>query len=233
MKVLVVGKAKTGTTIVSKSIETSLNGKAEYYLEPKFFSFFEGEEWSQKQAHQVVKIIFDHFKLRKHMLNAILHNEGDLKFDKLIFIVRDPRDELISRTMYIIYPEKFSPAGVSQVQFDEWLERIREKEKNPQDIPFAVLFDDLNRILNGRFKMTGEDMFKKVLRESLYYFKFVKLFKSTHYILRYEDFISQQFQGLCNYMDLNIIEQNNLGDLERTLRSKTSNNWKRLAARTY
>jgi len=41
--ILLVGKAKTGTTVISKAIQHSIPG-ATYYLEPKSMEYFEHGE---------------------------------------------------------------------------------------------------------------------------------------------------------------------------------------------
>ena len=103
LNVLVMGPAKTGTTVISKTIQHSLPG-AQYHLEPKRALFFERGAHLRSKSSQVVKIIFEHWAQAPRLRSAIVHNELSLKFDKLVAIVRDPRDELLSRMMYVIHP---------------------------------------------------------------------------------------------------------------------------------
>ncbi len=64
MNVLVIGKAKTGTTVISKTIQATLGEGCEYYLEPQDVSFFDNDQFLDKKTHRVVKIIFEHWDSR-------------------------------------------------------------------------------------------------------------------------------------------------------------------------
>jgi hypothetical protein len=131
MNVLVIGLAKTGTTIISKTIEKSISGDIEYHLEPKTIIFFEQEKFNYSKKSHVVKIIFEHWNLMPYMRSAICHNESLLKFDKIVCIERDIRDEIISRFMYKILP--FSKKNiVTNEQIKIWTEWLKIKEINPK-----------------------------------------------------------------------------------------------------
>ena len=101
MNVLVVGKAKTGTTVISKAIHQALPG-ARYHLEPKAASYF--EEHGGGGGSDIVKIIFEHWGGRPADRDALVDNRLAMRFDRRVFIVRDPRDEAISRLLYLAYP---------------------------------------------------------------------------------------------------------------------------------
>jgi len=93
MNVLVIGRAKTGTTVISKAIQKSLPSAC-YHLEPKSICFFEHGAHLEEENAKVVKIIFEHWIESRRLRDAFMYNETRLKFDRVIAIRRDLRDEL-------------------------------------------------------------------------------------------------------------------------------------------
>jgi len=215
MNVLVVGPAKTGTTVVSKAIHQALPG-SEYRLEPKALGAF---------VHPigppgvVVKIIFEHWVDTPHLRAAIVHNELPLKFDKVVAMLRDPRDELVSR-LYFVARERVKQGEVSDAAFAEWLALLRAKEADPASISFARMCDEGRRLLDVELRpMPG------VVNR---YLEFVASLPKTAHVLRYEDFVRRESETLDAYIGRPISAEPDLGVEHYTRRSATSGQWRQI-----
>ncbi|NJO15178.1 MAG: hypothetical protein HC877_05360 [Thioploca sp.] len=223
MNILVIGKAKTGTTVISKTIQKSISGPTQYHLEPKRIGFFEQEHFAKSDCSHIVKIIFEHWSNTPRMRNAIIHNEAVLKFDKVICIVRDLRDEIISRLMYLIYPYQFE-YHLKAEQVAAWLDILEKKEKSPQSIAFVELFAEFEKI----FKVSFSGELNHSIMQSKIYYDFIQGPAKNSYRIKYEDFITGKLQLLEEYFGFSVSSDRTVDDLERTKRSVTFNNWKKI-----
>jgi len=215
MKVLVVGRAKTGTTIIAKTLQNSIEN-AGFIMEPKNSNLF----LADYPESLVVKVIYEHWGGQPEARLALINNELSLQFDKCILIIRDPRDELISRMFYIVYGY-IKQGLVTRKHLQPWLEIIREKEKNPELISVQQLMTVLNRLLDIRMNWNLNSTFE--------YFSFVKAEakKNKGLVLRYEDFITNKLQDVENYLGLTISGERSVGQCSnRVRRSASHNNWK-------
>jgi hypothetical protein len=211
---LVIGLAKTGTTVISKTIQNSA-GIRNYYLEPKSIAFF--ESLGEQTGDGVVKILFDHWDHRRRLLNAIVHNELATNFEANIFITRDPRAELISRLNYVAFPYFLGGEGSAQDARD-WVDLFRRKENDP-----TFTLRTLVGELQSRF---GVQLADTVATVSHRYAAYVgNLAASRKILIRYEDFLASRlddhplghlFSGSREVGD----------DLQRTRRSGDSDDWR-------
>jgi hypothetical protein len=223
MNILVIGKAKTGTTVISKTIQKSILGPTEYHLEPKKIGFFEQEYFAKSNCSHVVKIIFEHWSNTPRMRNAIIHNEAELKFDKVICIVRDLRDEIISRLMYLIYSYQ-QEYDLKAQQVAAWVEILKKKEQSPSSIAFIKLFAEFEQI----FKVSFNEQLSYSIMQSRMYYDFIKGPARNSYLIKYEDFVTGKLQLLEKYLGFPIVNDQIVDGLERIKRSVTFNNWKQV-----
>jgi len=213
MNILVLGKAKTGTTIISQTIFQSLEN-SRFLMEPKDISYF----LSDTQDQLIAKIIFEHWHKTPHLRSALLFNELPLKFDKIVAIMRDPRDELLSRMFYIAY-ELVRRGGIKLSQLDSWRELIKIKENHPNQVSVLMLLDTLSKVVGGRLNFDMSQTFQ--------YFGFLKNKIPHVYTIRYEDFVDKKFESLENYLGFKLIRDADVGAaLARTRRTSSYGNWK-------
>ena len=217
MNILVIGKAKTGTTIISKTIQNSLEN-TEYHLEPKEICFFENQKIVGNGKANIVKIIFEHWSKRPRLRNAIIHNECKLKFGKIVCIVRDPRDEMISRLLYVIYPY-VTNNGLDNERINKWLNIIKRKEQYPQKVSFFDVINKYAEIFGGDFLHN----FKVGGRE---YPAFLSNNSKKTGLIKYEDFIDGNCRHLEDYLGFKLTDKRDVGELGRTNRTASYNNWK-------
>lgn len=221
MNVLVIGGAKTGTTVISRTIHNSMVD-AQFHMEPKTVNIFVEPPDTQHQSN-VVKIIFEHWNRTPHLRRAIISGELPMSFDKIVLIARDPRDEAISRIMYFIYPW-LTRNGLkgNKDKAERWIEFIKLVEKNPADYSFLQMRDKIQEIFATRAmvsRLQGFRTFREFCNTQP---------KKGVFLLKYEDFISNDRSRLEEYLEFSLSDKSGLDSQDRTKRSATYGNWKTL-----
>lgn len=210
---LVVGMAKTGTTVISKTIQNTL-GIQNYFLEPNAISFFERFA-SESGTDGVVKILYDSWFKRPRLLNAILFDELGCKFTTNVLITRDPRAEFISRLHYIAYAY-FVQNPLGENDKDDWVSIFRKKEEDPA-VPLSVMID----AIAGRFGCRQRPQNLIVER---YADLISRLPENRRTLLRYEDFVTGSLSG--HPLEHVLGGNREVGaDLARTRRSAGNDDW--------
>ena len=225
-RILVIGKAKTGTTIISKTIQAALGENTCFVMEPKHLAPFQdpaqGRKWRQHGV--VAKILFEQWNGREHLRDAIVCSELPNVFDKVVAIIRDPRDELISRMMYWTFP-LIMTHGKSEAQALAWIEELRKKERDPDSISLKKLL----AVQAECFDLSKSSAVQTTTEVGHHYADFLDRHKDKIHILRYEDFIGSKRQDLEQYLGLPLTQDAELGHLSYTKRSGASGGWRELA----
>ncbi len=212
---LVIGSGKTGTTVISKTIQNTTKIE-NYFLEPKDVSVFENLRDNKDGA--VVKVIFDQWMTQLPALKAIINNELGTNFSLNIFICRDPRAELVSRLHYIAYPY-FSQREVAPDVRNEWVQLFEKKERNPR----LISLKDMTDAMMQRFEI---DLTASAAEISDGYAEFLRdIDEDRRVILKYEDFISGNIE---NYPWRHLLSgDREVGqELKRTRRTGGLEDWK-------
>lgn len=219
MNVLVVGKPKSGTTVVSKVIQKSLPTGTGYALEPRDPVFFEHPAAS---PGMVVKVVFEAWRERTDELRDVIANRRPMTFDKRVFTLRDPRDEAISYLLY--YAMGLKRRGDDPVRLQGWVEFLRRKEENPAAVSFLDMAARLDELFSVNFRSALETW--RGLDEG--YDRFLLNIRQDHYVVRYEDFVAGNTAGLAAYLNVSLTDDRDVGPaLANTLRSARADNWKR------
>lgn len=225
MRVLVIGKAKTGTTALVHLIKQAMDPCA-LVMEPKSILDF-GRESAENSGNEAIKIIYEHFHGRPRHLNAIVHSEFGFTIDKVVFITRDIRDEMISRLMYFAKPmrQQGLPKDSPEEKWAEWIRLLEQKEQNPQSISFRALCDRFKAIL-------GLDVWANITRmaDNVAYENFRnKSVVRDMVVVAYEDMIAGRMQELESYLGMAIqpdVSSVDLGPFGYTKRTGTAGNWR-------
>ena len=213
MNVLVMGLAKSGTTVVANSALSAL-GAQQYIFEPQSVRDIE-HKWSVDGGSAVVKVLFEHWNKIPYLRRAVVANETEIKFDKRVYIVRDPRDILISRIHYWLpwVQDKDIPGPA----LEQLVAIFRRKEEAPQSLPVVEMLNEIRAL-------TGCNIAPD-LSWSQPYWTFVRNEKLDCQALRYEDFVSGRTEEIQTYLGCSALRQRTDRHTYVT-RSKTSNNWK-------
>lgn len=225
MRVLVIGKAKTGTTALAHLIKQAIE-PCGLVMEPKSVLEF-GRESLENPGNETIKIIYEHFIDHQRHLNAIVHGEFGFPVHKVVFITRDVRDEMISRLMYFAKPMRNQglPKDSPEEKWGLWIQLLEEKERRPRDISFRHLCD--------RFKaIFGMDVWANITRmqENVRYENFrSKSVAREKFVIAYEDMVTGRLDGLEAYLGVPLLSDMttlNLGPFGYTKRSGSSDNWR-------
>lgn len=224
MRILVVGKAKTGTTLISHLLASSLSG-SRVLMEPKssleFYKNvipFGGDE--------IFKIIFEHFISKLPELSEIINNDKqENSVDKLVFIKRDVRDEMVSRLMF--FSRALPPNELQAPNWRKWISLLEEKERSPADQSFYSLCCKFQEL----FAINAWENVLMHVREAVVFDEFIeKQVKRDFFTIRYESVVKNDTKDLSDYVGAKIAkraEEIRLGDLEYTKRTGSFDNWRR------
>lgn len=226
MRVLVVGKAKTGTTALVSLVRQSL-GECDLVMEPQSVLAFAAQSRA-RTGNEAIKILWEHFRGRRRHLDALVHGEFGFPVDKVVFISRDSRDEMVSKLLYhakIARDDKLTPEPREQVTA-RWVEALAAKEHDPASISFRGLcriFESLYGIdIWARLTdITDKRAFETYIHDGV---------DRDRYVLAYEDMVADRTGGLADYLGVPVTvptAEVDLGRFGYTRRSGRASNWRR------
>jgi hypothetical protein len=180
---IVVGPAKTGTTVVARTL---LNGVAldGFSMEPVSRQELDALRGTKRVA---VKIIFDTWREQLADLTAVCAGDARAGVPTTICLIRDPRDELVSRLHYFAY-SFFATRPTTDEQRASWIRIFQKKEADPESVSLLDMEEEFWRTFDEGFRPPPE------LHRS--YLQFVEdlhaLCANNCHLLRYEDFIDRR-----------------------------------------
>jgi hypothetical protein len=142
------------------------------------------------------------------------------QFDKIVLLVRDPRDLLISKALYRVYGA--NPLHADSAKLDQYLELLRAKERDPRTVPFTRI-PALFQSLIGRAPNPDGG----IARLLDYAVGFHDAFPGC-IVLKYEVMVAGQFDSLAQYLSLpaEAMKPNVPDALRRVVRSSRAGNWR-------
>ncbi len=188
MKVLILGLGKSGTTAMVYKVSGGL---------PNCHAFSGGKpgKYSGKYENAVYKHTYEERKgknfevYRKHF--------AKFRYDRKIWMARDPRDAAVSRVLYRFHKGLF----FNRKQFEAYYDLILKKEADPTAVPFYEICR-----YAGHFEWPISK--EKVLdEESLRYNRmtdFVKNLGSDWFLFKYEDMVTGKFDGINRYLGFDL-----------------------------
>jgi hypothetical protein len=220
MKVLVFGQGKSGTTVLAKTIQHSLPDAA-FVMEPK-----PDEALSRDRApHAVSKLLHGQWTQEIPRLTSVLRNESQVRFDRIVKIIRDPRDQALSSFLYAIYG-RAQNRSVSDAQLRAMVELVRRKEENPSGISFADLCGETNRIMRWNGYSSAWLFTESGHVANRNYWNFLRSLGEAGYLVRYETFMQNDLADLENYLGFKLSGRREVGEYERTRRTASWDNWR-------
>jgi Sulfotransferase domain len=176
---LIVGLAKTGTTAVAMTLRNTLLIHG-FCMEPADVAAIEAES----DDRLVIKILFDHWQNRTHELKTFLHGTDAKPAPTVIAIIRDPRDEAISRLHYAAY-NYFSTRRTTEAERADWINVFRRKEEALDGVGLV----DMERELMGRFGFgfsAGKQIYELYCN---FIDDIIEMKAAPFHLLRYEEFV--------------------------------------------
>ena len=204
MRAVIVGMGKSGTTALLFAVRAAMPADTVVVFEPRTFV-------RVTAANAVAKVLLH----PKHPMDAAFYRQ----FDRVVLIVRDPRDVLVSRALYRIYGAGSMIAGAG---LDDYLALLRAKERDPRSVSmlrinatFETLGGSAAHTDAGRARMLDDAMaFHDALPEAFVY--------------RYEDMVEGRFGAVARFLGLreNLMNPQVPDALARVDRSRRAGNWR-------
>ncbi len=205
--VLIVGLNKSGTSILTYVVAGGLQN-ATIHFEPGNFNSLSDLDLHKeitKQSPVVTKSLY----YPRHKINDI-NRIGHL-YDKCIWIIRDPRDVIISAFFYTWYHGHKQQQG----KFEQALSETIRKENAPDKIPFhhltSIIYDAKSTIPHFYGSLVNA----------------IKDLDNNWLVIKYEDIINKEYKRLEDYLGFKIDRNAKVSKtLKRVERSKKSENWR-------
>jgi hypothetical protein len=209
---VIFGQYKTGTTGLFYLINDSLSGDVRTLFEAQEYNYEEGDRDRWVLAKVILGIQSDEFAIKYDTF---------LNFDKQIYLIRDPRDWLISGLLFSMQQEP------SIYDNDEVLARLlkllKQKEADPTSVPLTTIAEIEMAAIPAR---SLEQLRSWVESQLRWLIEFEDRL-SDYYALRYEDFVDGKLEGLEDYLQMPLCKTADC-DVEHghVARTKSYGNWR-------
>jgi hypothetical protein len=208
MHIFVVGQAKSGTTALYSGILQALPGKVFTLHEPT----------SAQQMESVFSAGGADHTLSKVLLGEAVSSGFDFsRADKLVYICRDPRDNLISRLLYRAQLFKRNQDGAA---FEQYATMIQAKVDG-EDIAVETLFQEALRLTGASTQWSGLGLQRSC--DSAIAFV---AGESGCCVLKFEDLVDANLASVGDYLGIELgatirVEQK----FQSVVRSKAYGEW--------
>jgi hypothetical protein len=222
MRVVIYGLAKSGTTALFYKIKNALPRDAVCLFEPHAFDpraarvrplarLLRG----RREPDVLAKVL----PFRPSGAAVAASFDG---FDKQILLVRDPRDRLVSRTLYVAYHSTFYHRDAELAAF---LGLLKEKEADPRAVSLMELLKTFAR-LNGdefSFDTWAADYARHSVRAPLEFHGC----RPGLFVCKYEEMVAGRLGALEAYLGLRLGDDAALpAEHRRVARTKAGGNWR-------
>jgi len=206
MKTLIVGIARSGTSALYFKLKQGLPESTWCLFEPAHFNPSDPAGSANVLAKIVIGLPgeFDYASFRQ--------------FDRKIMMVRDPRDNIVSRILY-------APCATAAFRKDEakvaaFTGALLRKEADPRSVSVVAL-SDLFRRLNGLDGASRPTMLHDLALD-------FHRANNDFVVYTYEDFIAGRYAAIEGYLDIALPggEADVTAQYEHVARTKTANDWK-------
>lgn len=206
MHILIAGQAKSGTTALFYAIRNALAEEPETLFEPQKPEEYD-ELFRQAEGRDSVT---------KTLLRALFRCNPSLKgFDKRILIVRDPRDNLVSRLLYQLRDMQFPKDERKLAQFMALLKR---KEASPEHVSIREMFALVETLEECEPLLP---ILEEVCSRSITLAK-----DGSFFVQKYEDMVDGRLTKLSKYLGLELEKEIEVdASHRRVVRTRSYGNW--------
>jgi hypothetical protein len=208
MHILLVGPAKSGTTALFFAIRESLDGSVLTLFEPQNSAQMEAVFTASGHDHTLTKVL----------LGEAANSDFDFtRPDRVVYISRDPRDNVISRLLY--RPALFKRTG-NLAAFSEYEALIRAKVAG-EPISVQTLFQESLRLTGAAHEWSGLGL-KRACDSAVRFVRSV----DNHWVLKFEDFVDGRLAAVSDYLGFDVVQGIRVGEAySRVERSRAYGEW--------
>ena len=211
MKILILGLGRSGTTALLYKIAGGLPGC-------RTFSGGTPGKIASHHANAVFKFTYNEDKGRT--LELYGKHVSEARYDRKIWIARDPRDNAVSRLLFRWY----RGSKRAKEQYRACLELVVKKERHPESVPFHSLFRFTGLTA---LPLTLEQVVEDERRIYGRMCRFVKSLGRDWFVFKYEDLVDKNFEGLNAYLGFKVPEDMKFAKLaKKVVRKKSRGDWR-------
>ena len=213
MKILILGRGKTGTTAILYKVAAGL---------PNCEAFAGGDIGKHLGDYENAVYKQTYSERKERTLDAYRDHATETDYDRKIWMARDPRDAAVSRMLYRWHK---GTKGQSEL-YQKHLEMVQQKERDPGAIPFHALFSYIGE--DGR-PMTTEELVEMEKERHRKMSDFVESLASDWFVFKYEDMIERNYAALNNYLGFEVkddIEIPTSNKKSKVARKKAYGDWR-------
>ncbi|MDX6767238.1 MAG: hypothetical protein SFU85_10660 [Candidatus Methylacidiphilales bacterium] len=208
-RVLIFGQGKSGSSALFHALR-------EQTPFPPGTTFFEPSLEIQaafpKQGRLLAKILIKNIDSQQAW-------GGLATFNRRILLVRDPRDQLVSRMLYKIWDV---PAFRDDVAMGRWLDLLRRKETSPGSISLLELLREYGSWFGDDWEYLLRDNRRDYDRRCA-----IVEAVGGFFVFRYEDFVDGRTEGLSAFLGIPIHNRVEVPqELARVRRTKQRGDWR-------
>ena len=211
-KIVIFGQYKSGTTALFSKIHNSLPATTRTLFEPLTYV----QDAKDAERWVLAKTIL---KFPGHP--EPVDYETFLAFDRKVYLTRDPRDWLVSATLFLAQekPSIYSDAAAQAFVMDY----LRAKEQNPRGAPLKTLLEFIQQappVLSlAYFCQRTQGLHE-------WCFEFENRLQDYTWV-KYEDFIDGRIQNLIDYLEIPLYGDAQVADrYQHVVRSKSYGSWR-------
>lgn len=212
MKIAIFGQYKSGTTALFYSIKDVLPKNARLLFEPTEYVADETAGHRYVLAKVILGSSGDELRVRY---------ETFADFEKKLLLVRDPRDWVVSGTLFAIQQEP--SIYRNETALSAVVSLLQQKEGDPASLPLIAVLECILDAIPGqsldRLRAWIEEQQRWLLRfhDEL----------GPHLVVRYEEFVDGRVAPLQAYLGLAPNLPPAIDDVhEHTIRTKSHGNWR-------
>ena len=208
--ILVLGPGKSGTT----ALFFCLKACAERHYGIEFPNRFEPNTAEDVDAFK------DKFGIVKMLLERYQRTTNDFlpRFDRRVFISRDPRDNVISRLVY--YAGTRLKAADAQTR-EAVMQKFLAKQQNPESVSVLELFEAIGPL------MGNPDGARSAWKTACTPLIFFASGDGGFFRLRYEDFLDGKLSDLEGYLGFDVsLDFEVPANLQRVKRTRAHGYWR-------
>jgi len=203
---MVTGLSKTGTTILFASIRDSFPPDRECFFEPRTAAEFDHIVSRGRHSNTLTKTL---------LADLVEHSHVVARFDAMVLIVRDPRDQFISQMLYYFYD--FKTRG-DPVGYERARDLLRRKIESPSTVSTIPLYDAIAALAGRSGSESLATRYQRLVR-------FLRQYQP--HAIRYEDFVDGRVAGLSQYLGMPVSTASRVDDEHRrVVRTRTHGEWR-------
>ena len=205
MRVVIVGLGKSGTTAALYAVHSAMPVGTQLLFEPRAHVALQATNVAAKVL-LTPRFPIDHAFYRQ--------------FDKIVLLIRDPRDVMISKMLYRAFGSKALHGDPAKLE--RYLELLRAKEADPRSVSLLrinALYEEL-----AGATLHSDDGRSRMLNDAI---AFHDAFPGCM-VFKYETLVTGQFDTLAQYLALRpeAMRPDVPAQFSRVVRSRRAGNWR-------